>query len=199
MYVQYRTGEYLIGILTGYLIFNFQEKKIKLSRKAYWFVVIPAWVLSVLCFSWLFLYKPDAPRKTFSDNIFASVWQEAFACIICWKIFSCHILESGGCFDVFRWFTGLKFWQPISKMSMSIYLVHYIYIILTNGNHKQKVLHFMWWQIHVYIGDLAITVILSTIFYLLVEAPFMQLTSAWSFLEGRKFSQRRVSSKSSIL
>lgn len=70
-----------------------------------------------------------------------------------------------------NWFLSHHLWQPIARISLSIYLVHDIYIVLSVVNMKEKWYLDPWWLIHIFIGDLAVSTLLGALLYLVIEAP----------------------------
>jgi peptidoglycan/LPS O-acetylase OafA/YrhL len=88
-------------------------------------------------------------------------------------IFACHKLKSGG---ILRSFLSSSLWQPFSRLCLSVYLVHYLNIEYTQyfGIIPSTPVN-MWWEIHIHFGDIVISLILGTIFHLLVEAPAAKL------------------------
>jgi hypothetical protein len=105
--------------------------------------------------------------------VYKSTCNEIFACSICWIIFACHQLKSGG---VIRKFLSLLIWQPISKLCLSIYLLHLFYIYYTlDFGIGVKSLPGLQWLIQVNIGDIVISSLLGLVFYLFVEAPLAKL------------------------
>lgn len=176
MHTQYRISQYLIGILTGYIIFQCNKHKVKVNK----LIAIIGWTFSI-GFLLSHIFKNFHPKSVIGKQIYASIYRELWACAICWMIFGCHVLKSGG---VIRKFLSLNFWQPLSKISLSVYLIHYIYLMLMHTNQKDVSMYYSWLQIHLSFADVVISFIFSGIFFLFVEAPMMNLTN--SFWESRK-------------
>lgn len=100
--------------------------------------------------------------------IYAAVHRIAWVCLLCWIVYACHHLKSGGFVNRFL---SLRFWQPFSRMSLSIYLVHNIYIILTIVNMKELWFMESAWLIHIVLGDFVAATFFGVVLYLMVEAP----------------------------
>lgn len=109
-----------------------------------------------------------AVTVSFSEAFFASTHRIAWACLTGWIIYVCHHLKSGG---PVNWFLSHPLWQPIAKISLSIYLVHDIYIILTVANMKDLWYFEPAWLMHIVLGDIAASTILGGALYLVIEAP----------------------------
>lgn len=62
---------------------------------------------------------------TYDDSVLASAFYESFsrvgwACALAWLVFAC----TQGYGGPINWFLSLEGWQPLARMSYSIYLVH---------------------------------------------------------------------------
>lgn len=60
-------------------------------------------------------------------------------------------------------------------MSLSIYLTHYVYIMMTVANTKVLMAVQPSWLVHIIFGDFIAATILGAILYLSVEAPTIVL------------------------
>lgn len=72
---------------------------------------------------------------------------------------------------MFRWLLSHPLWQPIARLSLSIYLVHDIYIIMAVTNLKELSFYDLSWFLHIIAGDLVISTILASLLFLFVEMP----------------------------
>lgn len=158
------------------------NRKMKLNK----IIVFIGWTLSLSFLGSHIFYNLKYSLPKMGEYFYDSVVREAWACSICWIIFACHHLESGG---PIRSFLSCHFWQPLSKMCLSIYLIHFVYIELTVMNEKEHHVANIWWQLHIHIGDVVISSLLGMIFFLLVEAPTNQAV--------RLFCSRQAKNKSS--
>lgn len=174
-FTQYRVAQFLVGIIAGYLLYNYQEKTFKLSQLQ----TSLAWTFSITFLSLHVFIKPHhTTHSTLFGFLYESVWRELWTLSICWIVFACHLLKSGG---IVRWFLSLNLWQPLSRMSLSIYLINFVYIKLTLVNQKSVPELDAWWQMHIYTADLVLAICFGAILYLTVEAPTMKLLSLiWS-------------------
>ena len=130
------------------------------------------WIIS-LSFMFFRVYYPM--KFSNSSRQMAYIYSTRFlwACAICWIIFACHYLKSGG---YIRSFLSLHFWQPLSKLSLSIYLVHYIYINFLETDSLQPQKGFtVHWMIQISAGDILISIFLGALFHVFIEAPIANL------------------------
>lgn len=132
--------------------------------KLLWCVAIGTPILVDYVYSFYETIGRSSPYDAFYTAIKRIVW----GCSISWIIFACHKLKSGG---IFRTILSHPMWLPLSKMSLSIYLGHYVHILLTTFNSKHFYnfgLHFL---MHNVPYDFAVALFLALILYLFVEAP----------------------------
>lgn len=161
MTTHYRISEYLIGIIAGFYMRKIDVKKMKLNKLTKFF----GWFLSTFTIVVIVLrvFKPKPPDNAFYDSIV----KEAWVCSIVWIIFACHYLKSGG---VFRRFLVSRFWQPISKMCMSVYLTHYFCISLSIAADQKENIDVSS-QIQRHIRDVLVSIPVAAVFFAVVEAP----------------------------
>jgi hypothetical protein len=174
MQTHHRIGEYFIGIMAGYLMFDLKVSESILASKLQKVLSIFAWLLSLAFMTVHVYFEPKSFLSQTSQNFYDAVSKELWAISICWIIFACHHLKSGG---VLRTFLSHHSWQPLSKMCLSIYLVHFIYIMMTMANFKKKLIVDTWWEIHILVGDVFISIAIAAVFYIGVEAPVAKITS----------------------
>ena len=179
MQTHHRIGEYFIGIIAGYLMHNISTRVLKFNR----FVVSLGWIISITFMSADVYLDPKSYISQTYRNIYDSVSREAWACSICWIVFACHHLKSGG---LIRTILSYRSWQPLSKMCLSIYLIHFMYITMTFSNQKEWPKFETWWQIHIHVGDIFISIALAAVFYIAIEAPTANITElVWKRKEMR--------------
>ena len=155
--------------MIGHAIYVNKNEQLKVNK----FLVTAGWILSVsfLLVNILFL---GFNRK------FQIIYREVIAISIGWIVFACHSLKSGG---FIRSFLSHGYWQPFSKICLSIYLFHWAYETLTPTAFND------WWmKMAHHIFDTSFVIVLSTIFYLVIEAPFGKLTDIFMKFIDRKLS-----------
>lgn len=136
-------------------------------------VVFGGWTLS-LGFIYINIFKnPKYYLPGLNLDIYHAVRQELYTCSLCWIIFACHVLKSGG---ILRKFLSLHFWQPLSKLCMGIFLLHmcYIYYTLDYREDMNRAPGFGW-MLHISIGDIVVSTAVALAFHLFVEAPISNL------------------------
>lgn len=176
---QYQASKYLIGVVTGFIIYKNEKKQSNFKRRT----LILGWFLSISTLLMSIFGHPKEFLPKFGKLIYDSIRHEIFAVAICWIIFACHNLKSGG---YLRSFLSYTFWQPISKLCLSIYLVHFIYIGFTMDYGKVFNVPGLGWLIHISIGDIIISSLIALIFHLFVEAPLVKIIDLFC---KKKFNQ----------
>lgn len=171
-----RCGPWIIGLALGYVMYQNRDIRPKTNRhitRALWISAI-----SVL-FAVVLGYFPFQQAESYSEipNIVNSVYNALFrsfwALAISWIIFACHC-GSGG---PVRWFLHLPCFVPLAKMSLSVYLTHRVYQIVTVAALKQPIYLDPFDLLHVYFGDVVMSLIIGAVVFLCIEAPFANIES----------------------
>jgi len=131
-----------------------------------WIVTSSALVSQEICY---YLVKTK-----FYEEFYHATHRIIFTFFVGWMIFSFHYLKSG---SVIRWFLSHPLWQPLSKLSLSIYLAHDVYIILSVSNTKELSHYEMSWFMHVCAGDILMSILYGALLYLLFEAPIAKVVN----------------------
>lgn len=137
-----RAGPWLFGMTLGYILFKYRNKKIEINKTLnaiLWITSIAT--LTTIVLLALPLNKQNNETKIGFNAFYLAFHRITWAYEICWIIFACQKLKSGG---FIRWFLCLPQWQPIARMSLSMYLVHPIYIFVTLLNQKDALLFEIW-------------------------------------------------------
>lgn len=163
-------GAYIIGLLLGYILFSIKNRQIRLSK----LVVACGWTLSITnCFTIVFgIYsfeQLDYDGSIFMDATYESVIRVLWAASLSWMIFAC--VKGYG--SVINWFLSLSFWQPLGKLSYSIYLLHYPLQIYFMSTQRQPEYFSNARAIHKFWGDFMLTVFLAVIWVLTFEMPIL--------------------------
>jgi peptidoglycan/LPS O-acetylase OafA/YrhL len=162
----YRLPQFLIGMLFGYAL-HISRKNSKTSIKTLVISYI-GWFIALGLLKNIFydrkLWGYFEGKRFAYEAIFRSLWSFS----ICWIAFACHQHKTG---SLIKWFLSLRMWQPLSKMGLSIYIFHGIYLDWTDVQIAEKAKFSMWFTFMLYMGDLLVAIVLGTILYLFVEAP----------------------------
>lgn len=83
-----------------------------------WFIAIGT-MLSII-FGIYFMQQPDYPATVLESAFYESFSRVCWAISLAWIVFAC-VHGYGG---PVNWFLSLPQWQPLARLSYSIYLVH---------------------------------------------------------------------------
>jgi peptidoglycan/LPS O-acetylase OafA/YrhL len=151
------------------------------------------WFLS-LGFIAFFVYV--RPQTSSFNLIYDTVARFFWASSICWIIFACHHLKTGW---IIRKLLSHRFWQPLSRLSLSIYLIHYVYINYNETYQFQPEQGFKLHRIvHISAGDITMSIFFATLFHLFVEAPIANLTALiWNRKQEKSLKDLKIHSSES--
>lgn len=130
-----RCAPWLIGMVLGYIIFKTKDKEIKMNK----FLDAVLWFLSIAAINFIIglfyrFVQFENNETSFMENaVFLAAQRLLWSLPICWIIFASHKLKSGG---IIRWFLSLPEWQPLGRLSMSMYIIHIFYQILHSAYAK---------------------------------------------------------------
>lgn len=125
-----RMAPWLIGMVLGYIIFESRARKITMNKA----IVLLLWILSLSALALLLaLIYPFHQISNNHISLKENAIVKGFGHIlwslpIAWIIFACYKLESGG---LIRWMLSLREWQPLGKISLTIYIIQNFYLRLT--------------------------------------------------------------------
>jgi hypothetical protein len=144
------------------------------------FLDIIGWIVAIVIIS-LFIYCSSVVTDSTILEFLIDSRNFILAIVISLTVYNCHVLESGG---VIRWATSLEVWQPISKLCLGVYTMNFIFTSATKYTHKYHDLPSM---LERNLKDISITLLMSIIFYIGIEAPIACLmTIFWDKLEDMK-------------
>ncbi|XP_030245897.1 nose resistant to fluoxetine protein 6, partial [Drosophila navojoa] len=168
-----RAMPWLIGLLFGCFLHGEQGRRHRLST---WLMLL-LWLLALLFIAtaiWsVYPYtRPDAAEITpLAGAFYLCCSRIAWPLAICWLIWACQSGRGGMVNTLLSW----SFWQPISKLSYCLYIWHLLIEMANTGRIKSS-LHFSNYDaiLHFW-SDFGITLLVSLLMYLCVEAPFVQV------------------------
>jgi peptidoglycan/LPS O-acetylase OafA/YrhL len=191
----YRLGEFLVGILFGYAMHNMRN-----ASKTSSVTLVISYVSWIVAIALLYnVFYNNEPFKLFGSNRHAydATYRPFWSLAICYIVFACHQHQTGG---FIRWFLSLNLWQPLSKMGLSIYIFHYIYLDWDDFEIGQKSSFGMWFSFLLHMSDIVMTTILGAILYLFVEAPTGRILALmWSWKARNSFKSFNVIKRESLV
>ncbi|XP_039494712.1 nose resistant to fluoxetine protein 6 isoform X1 [Drosophila santomea] len=160
---------WLIGFLFGYFLYINRERKFQLSRPTVWI----GWLLSLaMLFASIFALYPASkwtapPLSTLEESLYYTLTRLAWPLAICWIIFAC-MQGYGGLANSFL---STPLWQPLSRLSYSMYIWHMfvqevnVRNVRTNTYFTNYIVMQRFWY------DIGFTALMSYFLYLIIEAP----------------------------
>lgn len=179
-----RCGPWFVGMMLGFVMYQYRNNKPEINRSLSRFL----WVLSIsLLFLVVLGYFPfqQADRYLKISNAvnasYNALYRTCWAIGLAWIIFACHN-GSGG---IIRWFLCLPHFKPLARMSLSVYLSHRVYQIVSVASMRQPIHLRPLALLHLFFGDVIISIIVGTLVYLCIEAPT-------AVLEARLFKRKKL-------
>ncbi|CAO1419826.1 unnamed protein product [Diamesa serratosioi] len=130
---------WLMGILLGFKLHHLRGKKEVINK----YIKALLWTLSlgsiiISSFKYVKYNSLEIDTTTYEDHaLFYVTAKMFFSLSIVWIIFACHNGDGG----IIQRFLSNSMWKPISKMSLSIFLLHVVLQIAT-GFESRKPMYF---------------------------------------------------------
>ncbi|XP_035785910.1 nose resistant to fluoxetine protein 6-like [Anopheles albimanus] len=168
-----RMGAWLVGLGYGYALQRTRKRRVRLAPwlvAASWFAAA-ATMLAILLTAYP-LHQPDyAQLPVVADATYEALNRVAWATAIGWIIFAC-VNGYGGAIDRFL---GAPLWQPLGRLSYSVYLLHLPIQLMMAGSIRQPYYFTDLLATYQFWGDLGFTCTLAILWVLLFESPIIGL------------------------
>ncbi|XP_055643556.1 nose resistant to fluoxetine protein 6-like [Toxorhynchites rutilus septentrionalis] len=169
-----RMGAWLIGVILGYILHHTKNRRVLLPKA----IVAFGWLISVgILLLVLFTNHPLQQPGSYAEisvavnAIYESFSRVTWACALGWIVFAC-VNGYGGPINTFL---SLPVWQPLGRLSYSIYLLHFQLQIMLAGSRRNTA-HFGDIEaVHNFWGDFGLTVTLAVLWSLVFESPIVGL------------------------
>ncbi|XP_068083089.1 nose resistant to fluoxetine protein 6 [Anabrus simplex] len=174
---------YLLGVLLGYLLVYLKSRKItvKFTKIVTLLLWVAAGVLLPLTLCIVNVYRqPGYEFNNFSAALYHSLGRPGWGLGIALVVFLCHT-GYGGVIDSFL---SWPWFQPLSRLCYSIYLIHLS--VQMNKIYSLRTIVYMSDDniMREFFGDLVISLLLGIVMSLTFESPFIVLEN--ELLGGRK-------------
>ncbi|XP_075234793.1 nose resistant to fluoxetine protein 6-like isoform X2 [Lycorma delicatula] len=170
-----RSIPYLAGVIIGYISHRMKIAKCTIPK----IFIYPGILLFVIAFGiqayCLVLYIPGRPYSALENAIFSALLPLTWSIGIGWIILVSYTTG----FGLFTWLFAQKIYTPLSRLAYCIVLIHpAVQLAQVSSNPTSEYLTYpkMVWMM---LGDLTVSLLLSVILYLLVEAPFRTVSKLW--------------------
>ncbi|XP_017493627.1 PREDICTED: nose resistant to fluoxetine protein 6-like, partial [Rhagoletis zephyria] len=170
-----RCSAWIVGLIFGYYLHRNNGNVAKLPN---WLVAV-SWLISlIIVFTIVFAWYPSTLLGTSGPTVLESafylaVGRVAWPLALCWMVYAC-INGYGGPINVFL---SWSLWQPISKLSYSMYIWHLIVITINASRIKTNTYFSDYDVILSFWSNFSITLLVSICVYLAVEAPIVDIES----------------------
>ncbi|KAK8751338.1 hypothetical protein OTU49_014264 [Cherax quadricarinatus] len=169
-----RAGPWLVGIWLGYLIYNQGSKKATLEK----WQVVAGWTAAVitgfLVVFGIWSYNTVPPMVEYdvvTQVVYGGLHRYAWACAVAWVIYASH----NGYGGLVNEFLSHPVWQPLSRLTFTLYLVALTLQNLISYNSKIPYYFTHLNKVIETVGALVISGLLASVVYLTVEAPIIGL------------------------
>ncbi|XP_026847265.1 nose resistant to fluoxetine protein 6 isoform X1 [Drosophila persimilis] len=164
------SAPWLIGFLFGYFLHLNRGKKFQLGRIAVW----SGWVLSLaMIFTSMFALYPATqwsapPLSTLKESLYYTLTRVGWPLALCWIVFACMQGHGG----LANSFLSSPLWQPLSRLSYSVYIWH-LFVQEVNSRSVRTNTYFSDYNLMLkFWSDFGITILMSYLLYIVIEAPF---------------------------
>ncbi|XP_062544983.1 nose resistant to fluoxetine protein 6-like [Armigeres subalbatus] len=170
-----RMAVWLWGIVFGYFLHKTSLTGVNLPKR-YWTI---GWatcfaLLALIVFGNYQIYATDAGEFSHViDAFFEPLSRSVFCCCVMWIIMAC-VNGKGGLLDEFL---GAPAWQPLSRLSFTMYLLHVLLLMMASvapaksGSHFSVINLFYWiW------GTIGLTTSVTLFWSAIFELPFVTLS-----------------------
>ncbi|XP_055600078.1 O-acyltransferase like protein-like [Uranotaenia lowii] len=169
-----RMSVWLFGVLFGYYLHKTKSSTIRLSKRT----LLVGWTFTLVIllltgYSLKQVYVGDYTQFSGVVDAFYEALHRCFwAFAVMWTIFVC-INGQGG---VVNQFLGWSFWQPLAKLSYSMYLLHILVQLATVTMTLKQPIYFSTVNIfYTFFGLTGLTAVMSTAWCFAFEYPFFGL------------------------
>ncbi|XP_055308952.1 O-acyltransferase like protein-like [Sitodiplosis mosellana] len=165
-----RFSPWLIGIITAYILFETRNRTIRIPK----IFNISAWTVSialmvVVVFFRYPLQQTDSTATPLEYALYDALSRIVWSIALFYIVFAC-VNKYGGCLN---WFLSHPLWLPLSRLSFSIYLLHYYVTVVIMGGTKTAPVFTEWNLICTFIKVAVITILVSIVASLVFESPIV--------------------------
>lgn len=147
-----------------------------------------AWTLSLIILATVIfinypLLQADSEATPIVYGLYDALSRVFWSIALCYIIFAC-VHSSGG---PVNWFLSHPLWQPISRVSYAIYILHFFVVLIMAATLKTSPYFSELSAYHTFIGNYIITVCVSIVATLAFESPIVVIEK---ILFGSKKTKR---------
>ncbi|KXJ73197.1 hypothetical protein RP20_CCG016319 [Aedes albopictus] len=170
-----RMAVWLWGLIFGYILHKTKDTGVNLSKRNW----TAGWVacftlLGLIVFSSYQIYITDVADFSYViDAFYEPLSRSVFAVCVMWIILAC-VNGKGGLLDEFL---GASIWQPISRLSFTMYLLHVLLLMMASVAPDKTGAYFSVINLFYWIwGTIGLTTSVTLLWSAIFELPFVTLS-----------------------
>ncbi|XP_076455759.1 nose resistant to fluoxetine protein 6-like [Babylonia areolata] len=169
-----RVGPYAVGLLLGYTM-SATSRKYTMGKVSHGVGKSVALTVVYVLYDNVRQISTLGPLwNTSQAAAYESVFRVLWAVCVAWVIFAC----SKGCGGFVNTLLSWSAWQPLSRLTYGVYLVHCVVLFVIGGNLKKPLYVDPWTVTTLSLAVTVLSYLASFIFSMLVEAPTLGLEKA---------------------
>ncbi|KAF6211749.1 hypothetical protein GE061_012264 [Apolygus lucorum] len=167
---------YVVGIFLGYLLFKIRTGKInfqisKVMNMVLWLGSAGLMIFAIFggfpCFQLDYDYEKYKLYSAFYIGFYRLFW----AIGLFWIILACDNGWGGPVDGILSW----EVFGPLGKLTFCIYLIHVGVMLVDVASIRNTIYYSDFFEVHSFLGDMVLCVVVAAVFSLLFEAPLMTL------------------------
>ncbi|XP_069694765.1 nose resistant to fluoxetine protein 6-like [Periplaneta americana] len=167
-----RCAPWFIGLGLGYLLHHTRNRNLRLTKLQ----ISAGWLFTAMAllgplFGLLPFQQPDYVFNNLETSLYSGLHRPVWALGVAWLIFACVSGYGGPVNSLLSW----KGFHPFSRLSYSIYLVHYIFSLARHMTLRTPLYFNDMDVVTQFFGEFVFTIILSAILSLVFEFPFIAI------------------------
>ncbi|CAG9768851.1 unnamed protein product [Ceutorhynchus assimilis] len=164
-----RMPVWILGVLTGGFLYNYQNLKISKGLAVLMWTSIFTLFMSVIVIHIFLLHHP---YNEYYSGLFNSTARPAWGAAICLLIILCSTGNGG----YINYILSRNFFKPITKVSYSVYLTHSAVIYFFQGSKRTPTYHDTFRTFQGYLSEMPFTFVASLVWCLAFESPFINMS-----------------------
>lgn len=181
-----RIDSWMMGILAGFLLHKFDEKKIYIFPRK---LVYSGWVYAIIAILLVIFIQYPLQQEYFEDipQIFDALYiafsRVIFGSAIVWIIIACKSSNGG----IMNKFLSANYFLPLSRLSFCIYLVHLAIMLISIASVRTPEYFSTFRVFHQFLGYSGVSVVVAFFWSLTFEYPTLNLIAYltkknWKFM-----------------
>ncbi|XP_001849838.2 nose resistant to fluoxetine protein 6 [Culex quinquefasciatus] len=169
-----RMAAWFLGVIFGYILHRTRSAGSNLPKRYYalgWSICFAILALIIYGGHEVFLMEYSESAKV-ADAFYVSLSRPVFGVCVCWIIWAC-VNGQGGVIDGIL---GSELWQPLAKLSFTMYLLHLQLLLMASIANSKTEQNFSVMDLYYRIwGAIGLTTSVSLLWSAVFEVPFVTL------------------------